>query len=279
MPVPVPRYVASRIIRLLPRRTISHLMGQVCDVPLPPIVSRAVIKTYGALYQVDMSDVVPRDTPYESFDAYFTRPLMPGRRPVVAEADDVVSPADGKLQSVGRVEDGCRIVVKGRSYDVARLVGSEQDACALRGGQFAVVYLSPRDYHRIHAPISGVVREVRGVAGDLFPVNALGDQCTRALLVENQRVTLAIDTPKMGRVLLVLVGAMVVGRITVSMLPHRNVPAGVHAIDPSYEVERGSEVGAFHLGSTAVVLVGPDAAAWQRPNGLIRVGESLVRVG
>ena len=279
MHVPVPRYVASRIIRLLPRRAISHLMGQVCDVPLPPVVSRAVVKTYGALYQVDMSDVLPRETPYASFDEYFTRALMPGRRPVIAPADDVVSPADGALQSVGRIEDGCRIVVKGRTYDVARLVGSEADACAMRGGQFAVVYLSPRDYHRVHAPISGVVREVRGVAGDLYPVNSLGEQCTRALLVENQRVTIAIDTPKLGRVLLVLVGAMVVGRITVTMLPHRNVPAGLHPIDPPCEVERGGEVGAFHLGSTAVVLVGPDAASWQRPNGLIRVGESLVRVG
>lgn len=279
MHVHVPRYVASRIIRLLPRRAISHLMGQVCDVTLPPIVSRAVVKTYGTLYRVDMSDVLPRETPYASFDEYFTRALVPGRRPVTAPADDVVSPADGALQSVGRIEDGCRIVVKGRTYDVARLVGSEEDACAMRGGQFAVVYLSPRDYHRVHAPVSGVVREVRGVAGDLYPVNALGEQCTRALLVENQRVTIAIDTPKLGRVLLVLVGAMVVGRITVAMLPHRNVPAGLHPIDPPYEVERGGEAGAFHLGSTAVVLVGPNAASWQRPNGLIRVGESLVRVG
>jgi phosphatidylserine decarboxylase len=226
-----------------------------------------------------MTDVEPRSGPYVSFDEYFTRGLVPGSRPVSEATGDVVSPADGVLQSMGRVEEGCRIVVKGRPYDVARLVGDEQDALSFRGGQFAVVYLSPRDYHRVHAPVSGEVRVVKGVDGDLFPVNSLGERCSRALLVENKRVAVAIDTPDLGRVIVVLVGAMVVGRITVTMLPHRNVPAGIHPIEPRVEVQRGDELGAFHLGSTAVVLAGPKAPAWQRRTGLIRVGESLMRFG
>lgn len=279
MPVPVPRYLASRIVRLLPRKAISRLVGQACDVPLPPAVSRAVVGTYGRLYRVDMSDVEPQTTPYDSFDEFFTRRLAPGKRPVCDEPGQVVSPADGMLQSLGRIEPGCRIVVKGRCYDVARLIGDEDEARALAGGQFAVVYLSPRDYHRLHAPVAGTVRSVRGLAGDLFPVNALGDRCTRALLVENKRAVLPIDTPDMGRVVLVLVGAMVVGRITVTMLPDRDVPEGVHELAAPVEVARGDEVGAFHLGSTAVVLVGPGARPWQRSTGLVRVGESLVRFG
>lgn len=246
---------------------------------LPPVVSRALVKAYGTLYRVDMTDVEPRDGVYESFDAYFTRSLVPGRRPVATGEGEVVSPADGALQAVGPVEQGCRIVVKGRPYDVARLVGSEEDARAVCGGQFAVVYLSPRDYHRVHSPVDGEVREIRCQAGDLYPVNALGERCTRALLVENQRVTLALDTPDLGRVLLVLVGAMVVGRITVNMLPYRDVPPGAYRLDPPARLVRGEEVGAFHLGSTAVVLAGPGARAWQRPCGLIRVGESLERAG
>lgn len=279
MPVPVPRYLASRIVRLLPRKAISRLVGQACDVPLSPAVSRAVVGTYGRLYRVDLSDVEPRATPYESFDQFFTRRLVPGSRPVCDDPGEVVSPADGMLQSVGRIEPGCRVVVKGRCYDVARLIGDEDEARALAGGQFAVVYLSPRDYHRLHAPVSGTVRGVRGLSGDLFPVNALGDRCTRALLVENKRVVLPIDTPDMGRVVLVLVGAMIVGRITVNMLPDRDVPEGVHELAEPVEVARGDEVGAFHLGSTAVVLAGQGAPPWQRSTGLVRVGESLVRFG
>ncbi len=279
MPAPVPRYVASRIIRALPRKKISHFLGQLCDVRLPPRVSRAVVGAYGWVYRVDMTDVELRSGAYESFDEFFTRGLVPGSRPVSEAVGDVVSPADGVLQSIGRVEEGCRIVVKGRGYDVARLVGDEEDALSLRGGQFAVVYLSPRDYHRVHAPASGVVRVVKGIDGDLFPVNSLGERCSRALLVENKRVAVAIDTPDIGRVVVVLVGAMVVGRITVTMLSHRNVPAGIHPVDPQVEVQRGDELGAFHLGSTAVVLVGPKAPAWQRSAGLIRVGESLMRFG
>ena len=279
MPVPVPRYIASRIIRWLPRRTISHLVGQACDVTLPPSVSRAVVKTYRSLYRVDMSDVEPIDGPYPSFDTFFTRSLVEGSRPVATGQGEVVSPADGELQAVGPVEAGCRIVVKGRPYDVARLVGSEADARTMIGGQFAVVYLSPRDYHRVHSPVQGEVREIRCVAGDLYPVNALGERCTRSLLVENQRVVLAIDTEEFGRVLLVLVGAMIVGRITVTMLPYRDVPEGEHRLDPPCQLAPGEEVGAFHLGSTAVVLTEPGTPAWQRPCGLIRVGESLVRTG
>ncbi|HNS99646.1 MAG TPA: archaetidylserine decarboxylase [Polyangiaceae bacterium] len=279
MPVSVPRFLASRIVRRLPRQQISRLMGQVCDRPLSPRVSRSIVGLYRRIYDVDMSDVLPRATPYESFDTFFTRALIPGRRPISDGPGQVVSPADGMLQSMGRIEAGCRIVVKGRPYDVARLIGDETEALSLLGGQYAVVYLSPRDYHRLHAPATGKVSLIRGICGDLFPVNALGDHCTRALLVENKRVVLRIETPDMGWIVLVLVGAFIVGRISVAMLSYRDVPEGIHVLSPPVDITRGDEVGAFHLGSTAVVLADPQAPCWQRPLGLIRVGESLVRFG
>jgi phosphatidylserine decarboxylase len=266
-------------VRLLPRRRISHIVGQVCDASLPPSISRAVVKLYGRAYRVDMKDVVPIDGSYDSFDAYFTRELVPESRPISQTEGDVVSPADGVLQSIGRVERGCRLLVKGRGYDVARLVGDEDDARGYVGGQFAVVYLSPRDYHRLHAPVAGTVGVVRSMSGDLFPVNRIGECCSRSLLVTNQRVAVVIETEDLGRVTVVLVGAMIVGRITVAMILGRDVPSGAHRVDPPYPLARGQELGAFHLGSTAVVLVGPDAPAWHREPGLIRVGESLVRCG
>ncbi|MCL2825411.1 MAG: phosphatidylserine decarboxylase, partial [Polyangiaceae bacterium] len=170
MPDSLNRYLASRIVRVLPRKRISRIVGRACDASLPPAVSRVFVDVFCRLYRVNMSEVLPRDTPYESVDAFFTRPLRDGARPVCYRPGEVVSPADGVLQSVGRVESGGRIVVKGNSYDVARLIGDEAEASRLVGGQYAVVYLSPRDYHRVHAPASGVVTSVRGISGELFPV-------------------------------------------------------------------------------------------------------------
>jgi phosphatidylserine decarboxylase len=173
------------------------------------------------------------------------------------------------------VEQGCRIVVKGKAYDVARLVGDEKEAKKYTGGQFAVVYLSPSDYHRVHAPIGGHVPWVRGIGGDLFPVNRIGERAARSLLVENERVVVPIDTTNQGRMLVILVGAMIVGRISVAMLDTPDVPPGIHDFSPPYPLDRGSELGVFHLGSTVVLLSGPDAPTWKKTPGPIRVGASL----
>ena len=271
----LPIYLASRIVRHLPRQSISKAVGKACDAPLPEKLSRFVVSTYAKAYHVDMQDVEPRTEPYVSFDDFFTRRLVPGARPMPERPGVVVSPADGFLQAVGRVESGCRIVVKGRPYDVSRLVGDEKEAKKYTGGQFAVVYLSPSDYHRVHAPIDGHVPWIRGIAGDLFPVNKIGEKATRSLLVENERVVVPIDTKDQGRLLVILVGAMIVGRISVTMLDKPDVPPGVHMFSSPFSLRRGDELGAFHLGSTVVLLSAPGAPAWTRDPGQIRVGASL----
>lgn len=275
----VTTHIAARVVRVLPRRSISRLVGKLCDAELPPPISRAVVGAYARAFRVDLTDVPPPSAPYTSLDAFFTRGIRRESRPISVTKDDVVSPADGHLQSVGRVERGCCIVVKNRAYDVAQLIGDEQDARRYVGGQFAVVYLSPRDYHRVHVPVDGWVSLVRALPGDFFPVNALGDLCTRSLLVTNQRVVIVVDTENLGRVTLVMVGAMIVGRITVSLLPGSDVSSGTHRIEPPAKMTRGVEIGAFHLGSTTVVLAESKSSTWHRQPGLIRVGESLVRTG
>jgi phosphatidylserine decarboxylase len=188
-----------------------------------------------------------------------------------------MSPSDGRFQCAGRVEKGCRILVKDKPYDVARLIGSEDEATGFLGGQFAVIYLSPRDYHRVHAPIDGTITEVRSVGGDLYPVNAIGERWVRDLFVANKRVAIAIDSPTYGRITLVMVGAMIVGRITVDGIDAADVPVGIHKMHR--QVRRGDEIGAFHLGSTVVVFAEPKAPTWQRQAGPIRLGDSLVRSG
>ncbi len=279
MPASVVTYLAAQIVRALPRTAISRAVGRLCDAPLPPRLSRAVVQAYSKAWNVEMDDIEPQPQPYRSFDDFFTRPLRDGRRPVSTVAHDFVSPSDGKLQSIGPIESGCRIVVKNKPYDVARLVGNDDDARDYVGGQFAVVYLSPRDYHRVHAPVDGALTLVRSLAGDLHPVNAIGDISGPTPLVLNRRVVAVFETASFGRVTLVFVGAMVVGRISLVTAPDSDVPLGHHAVDPPRAFRRGEEVGAFHLGSTAVILAGPQAPAWHRSLGLIRVGESLTRNG
>ncbi|MCC6215260.1 MAG: phosphatidylserine decarboxylase [Polyangiaceae bacterium] len=270
----VATYAAAQVLRALPRKRLSRAVGQLCDRPLSDGVSRAVAETYSRVLGVDVGEAEELGRPYRSFDEFFTRRLRAGLRPI-ADAP-VVSPADGRVASRGRVEPSGMIVAKGRPYDVGELLGDPSTASRWWGGAFAVVYLSPRDYHRVHSPVDGAVELVRGIPGDLFPVNAIGERHVPGLFVKNNRVVLLIDSPSVGRAAVVLVGATIVGRISVARIPAPAVPPGDHAPGTPWEVARGDELGAFHLGSTAVVLLerGFEIVA---PTGAIRYGQALAR--
>jgi phosphatidylserine decarboxylase len=266
--------LAAQVLRALPRVQISRAVGRLCDQPLPPLVSRAVTGAYCRTYRVDMEDAELPNGAFASFDAFFTRPLKTGARAV--SSDSLVSPSDGELSSQGVIDPGARIFVKGQPYDVGELVGDPRDAARYAGGEFAVVYLAPRDYHRVHSPVDGAITLIRGLPGDLYPVNSIGEKHIPQLFVKNQRAAIVIDTPGFGRVTVVMVGATIVGRISVSVLDAPQVPVGTHAVEPVRNVRRGDEIGIFHLGSTVVLLLEPGLAV-ARPTGTIRYGESLLR--
>lgn len=270
-------YAAAQLLRALPRVRLSRAVGELCELPLSPPVSRAIMGVYSRAYGVNMDEAMPEPGPYESFDAFFTRPLKDGAR--LVSSDAVVAPADGKLSSCGRVDSGSRIFVKGQHYDVGELIGDARDAARYSGGEFAVVYLAPGDYHRVHSPVDGEVTLVRGMAGDLYPVNSIGERHIPQLFVRNHRAAIVIDTRGLGRVTVVMVGAVIVGRITITALPGRpSAEPGVHPVNPPQSVTRGQEIGVFHLGSTAVVLLEPGVSVG-RALGKVRYGESLLRAG
>lgn len=266
--------LAAQVLRALPRVRISRAVGRLCDQPLPSVVSRAVTNAYCQAYRVELDDAALPSGAFPSFDAFFTRQLKPGARTLSSDA--LVSPADGMLSSQGVVDAGARIFVKGQPYDVGELVGDPRDAARYAGGEFAVVYLAPRDYHRVHSPVDGNITLVRGLPGDLYPVNSIGERHIPQLFVRNQRAAIVIDTPGLGRVTVVMVGAVIVGRITVSVLGGPDVPPGMHPLEPAVPVRKGDEVGIFHLGSTVVLLLEPGLAV-ARELGPIRMGESLLR--
>jgi phosphatidylserine decarboxylase len=266
-------FAAARLIRALPRVQLSRTVGRLCEQSLPSPLSQFVQRIYCSAYDVNLEEA-ESPGPYPSFDAFFTRSLRAGTRPL--SQDLVVSPSDGRLSAAGPVDAGSTIRVKSQRYDVAELLGSASDGRRYRGGEFGVVYLAPRDYHRVHSPVEGLITCVRGIPGDLYPVNSIGEEHIEGLFVRNNRVCICIDTERFGRVSVVMVGATIVGRISVSVIAEPAVPAGETQFSPGREVKKGEELGMFHLGSTAVVLFEPGVSIG-RGLGVIRMGESLLR--
>ena len=271
-------YASAQLLRVMPRERISRIMGQLADVQWPRPLERAVLGAYCRAYDVAMEECEAPDR-WASFDHFFTRRLRDGARPL-AEGATWVSPADGRLESPGVVTADSLYLVKGRPYRVDELVGDPEEARRYVGGGGCVVYLSPRDYHRVHTPAAGKLVCVRSMPGDYFPVNSIGLDHVPNLFVRNRRVALAIDTESYGRVTVVMVAAMVVGRITVTGIDARDVPYGTHVLDAPIALDAGAELGMFHLGSTAVVFFEPKGfARFLAPEGPIKMGQALAEAG
>jgi phosphatidylserine decarboxylase len=267
-------FAAAQLLRALPRAAISRAVGSLCEAKPPPPVLRVILGAYTRAYQVATHDADPSALPYESFDAFFTRRLREGLRPIEGDDATLVSPADGRLSEVGAVTPGGSIRVKGQNYTLEQLIGDAAWARELCGGGFGVVYLSPRDYHRVHTPVAGTIVRVRGIEGDRYPVNRIGELHVPGLFVRNRRVVLDVRSPAWGRVAVVLVGAMIVGRMTVVGVDQPDVQ-GEHVV--RRDVARGDEIGAFHLGSTVVFAVPPPFGGFARSPGDVTYGQALAR--
>ena len=238
---------------------LSHLTGWLADREAPGPVLRTFIKAYCRTYHVDLSQVAAPMNTFRTFNAFFTRALVEGARPIDAAADVTVCPADARLQSVGRIPvNGQLEQIKGRTYRIGALLGDEGEASKYRDGAHATLYLSPRDYHRVHSPIDGAITSWRHIPGRLFPVNGLAVRHVDGLFTVNERVVITLESERFGAFALVMVGASNVGRITLSF-PHsradwnRTRPTLTVPQAP-IPVARGDELGCFNLGSTVVLL-------------------------
>jgi phosphatidylserine decarboxylase len=237
-------------------------MGRLADLTGPAFVVQNGIRSFIRVFDVDMSEAIVPASGFDSFDAFFTRALKPGSRAVDQRPDVVVSPSDGRVDDVGVIEPGSRFLVKGQEYGVGELLGAPEEAELFRGGTFFIVYLAPRDYHRVHAPVDGRVKRARHVDGTLYPVNTIGARYVPKLFARNERVV-TVQSSRFGTVATVMVGAIGVGRISMSydarIVTNRGPNAGLldyHDRGPA--LTRGGEIGRFHLGSTAIVLLGPE---------------------
>lgn len=273
-------FIASQY--LAPQHLLSRCVGRLAASETPWL-KKAFINWFIRRYNVDMSEALnPDPASYPSFNAFFTRALRDGARPLDGGADAVVCPADGVVSQAGRIEGGRILQAKGQWYSALELVGGDaRVAAAFDDGAFATIYLSPRDYHRVHMPIGGQLRRTLYVPGDLFSVNQTTADNVPRLFARNERLVCLFDTA-CGPVAVILVGAMIVAAIE-TVWAGQVAPATrgkVHSELPAapVQLDTGAEMGRFKLGSTVVVLFGKDAVTWDAAltaGNMVRMGQRI----
>lgn len=254
----------------LPQHTLSRLMHKICRCRHPWFKNR-IISTIIKQYQVDMSEAVQPDiNHYEHFNAFFTRRIKTDSRPIALGSDVLASPVDGCISQLGLIDEGRIFQAKGHDYSTLELLGGDQQLAAqFDGGQFATIYLSPRDYHRIHMPISGKLTRMRYVPGKLFSVNPLTVRGVPRLFARNERVITIFQTD-FGPMALILVGAIFVGSMETVWHEGEITPPYTkdildwHYTDSHIRLNKGEEMGQFNMGSTVVLLLPADAPTWTK---------------
>ena len=236
------------------------------------LVRSALIKGFLKLYpQVDLGEAERTQVEqYASFNDFFTRALRAGARPIEVADTALVSPVDGRVSQAGAIEEGHLLQAKGHGYSAEALLGSAARAEPFRGGRFATIYLAPFNYHRIHMPVAGTLREAVHVPGALYSVNQVTAENVPGLFARNERVVCMFDTPY-GPLAMVLVGALFVGSVSVvwqagevtPAKPRPPYPTPLSLPSPAPVLAKGEEMGRFNMGSTVILLLPPGMAEWE----------------
>ncbi|HET7746395.1 MAG TPA: archaetidylserine decarboxylase [Vicinamibacteria bacterium] len=280
---PVRDILERRFVGAFANPVLSRPMARIADLRLPRPVLRQLIAAWVRAYKVDLSEIADPVDSYPTFNAFFTRRLREGARPIARERGTIVSPTDSRVNSIGAIPAGGRLdQVKGRSYLVEKLLGDPAEAALFASGVHATLYLSPAMYHRVHSPVDGRVRAWRYIPGRLFPVNVMAVRHVDGLFTVNERVVVHIDSEEFGRVAVIMVGAANVGRMTLAfhhLVTNRGGPPALIVPPEPIPIARGEELGAFNLGSTVVLLVAEPRlhAADVVEGDLVRMGQALWR--
>ncbi len=267
---------------LLPKQALTVLAGKLASAEAGSLTT-SVIRWFVGRYNVNMAEAANPDiASYKSFNEFFTRPLKDGARPF-AETD-FLCPVDGAISQFGAIERDQIFQAKGHSYSTTALVGGDRELAAqFENGSFATLYLSPRDYHRIHMPCAGKLTRMIYVPGALFSVNPTTARGVPGLFARNERVVCVFES-EFGPFVLTLVGATIVGSMATVWHGQVNPPRpGVirewrYDATSAVNLEKGAEMGRFLLGSTVVMLFPKDSLAFNTdwsPARPIRMGEAM----
>jgi phosphatidylserine decarboxylase len=252
---------------LLPHHALSRLMSKLTHSEtrwFKNLFIKQIIKHYG----VNMDEALIQDIQaFKSFNDFFTRELKLDARPLSTVDNAIVSPADGVVSQAGNITDGAIFQAKGKSFTVTELLGgSEERAAPFNDGIFSTIYLSPKDYHRLHTPVTGRLKEMVHIPGRLFSVNTATTEAVPRLFARNERVCCLFDT-EAGPMALILVGAIFVSSVETVWHGIVTPPTRTSVQNWLYEngaitIEKGEEIGRFNMGSTIIILFTKDNAQW-----------------
>ena len=253
---------------LTPQKTLSRLIGRLAECE-NIWVKDTFIQNFIKKYQVDMNEAIdPNPQSYKNFNAFFTRAIKPELRPIASDEKAIACPADGAISQLGDIEYGTLMQAKGHTYSLTSLLGGDAELSnRFIGGKFATVYLSPKDYHRVHMPIDGKLTKMIHIPGKLFSVNKVTAEQIPNVFARNERTVCIFETA-VGPMAVILVGAMIVASIE-TVWAGQVTPFNKNVVTWDYdklnqvELKKGEEMGRFKLGSTAIVLFGADANNWE----------------
>jgi phosphatidylserine decarboxylase len=256
--------IAQSAWRLAPKRMLSGVIGWGSRRELPRPLQTSLLRSYAKAYGLDCSEAEHPIEDYASLHAFFTRRLAPGARTIPADENAVIAPSDGAVCEAGFATEGKLLEAKGSAFTLQSLLADDALAARLVGGPYLVIYLSPRDYHRVHFPATGKVVAWSHIPGKLFPVGSRSVRRECGLFAKNERFVTVIDSP-LGRYAVVMVAAVGVGHITASYDPEVATHAGGFSngsarhrtFTPPITVTRGQELGIFNLGSTTITIFEP----------------------
>ena len=267
--------------RLAPQHALSRFAGWVSTCrnrTLKNWILRRFIKKYHVdLTQAQLENI----DDYPTFNAFFTRQLKPALRPIANASNQIASPADGTVSQIGYIQENTLLQAKGFDYDLPTLVGNPQEAQKFINGAFATLYLSPKDYHRVHMPFPGKLRQTIYIPGQLFSVNKQTTHAIPNLFTRNERLVCIFDTA-IGPMAVILVGAMLVGSIETVWDSH--IATGnltQRTYDNGIELTHGAELGLFKMGSTVILLFGKDKVTWSeelKEDATLRMGQLIATI-
>ena len=268
--------------RLLPQHALSRLIARAESKM--PWLKNLLIKRAIAAFHINMDEAASSDLDdYANFNSFFTRALKDGARPMDQDSNSLVSPADGAVSQAGPITQQRIIQAKGSDYSARRLLGDSEEAKLYQDGAFTTIYLSPKDYHRVHMPIAGRLISTRYIPGDLFSVNDKTAQALPGLFARNERLVCQFES-EVGQFALVFVGAMLVAGIeTVGggfETPGRGAVREADFSDRDLSFDKGEEIGRFKFGSTVILLFQKDKINWQDsfvPQAAVEMGEKIAR--
>ncbi len=259
----------AKLQYIIPQHSISKLLGWLCEWQHPAWLKNWVIKTFVQHYHVDMLEAENADPcSYPSFNAFFTRALKSNARTIAETANVILSPVDGAVSQYGKINNDKLIQAKGHDFSVTDLLGGNNElAKPFINGEFATLYLSPKDYHRIHMPFPGTLTDMIYIPGKLFAVNPTSTNHIPNLFARNERVVCLFDTD-IGRMAVIMVGALIVGSIETvwagTVAPSTNkISHYQYDAKEKYRFAALAELGRFKLGSTVILLFPENSITWQ----------------